>query len=171
MFSDTRSTQSSFGSPAGSVFGNLVSSASMPAGLGTASTSSVFGSTSGSSSNVFGGPVFGLASSGRPFATQSQDPTKLTVPALNTPPKPPAVREPKRKSLADFAPLASLGDEDRVPPSEAIRFPSPPPPFAASNSAPTLNPDAQSFEPTSFRTSVSSSNVASGSKSPLTPPH
>ncbi|KAL5476470.1 SAC3_2 [Sanghuangporus weigelae] len=172
--------------PAGeSVFGKIVSSSSTPAVIEKQGSSSVFGTAFNpfqSAPNVFGGPVFGVpaaSSSASPKIVESPKPpisvfssrppstskrANSIIPSTST-----ILQETKPlRSLADIEPLVSEGEEDRVSSSEAIETPAPPP-FPTSQSAPTLDPFAPSFEAGLFRASKSATSFPPASRASLPP--
>ncbi|KAL5500924.1 SAC3 [Sanghuangporus vaninii] len=172
--------------PAGeSVFGKIISSSSTPAAIGNQGSSSVFGTafnTFQSAPNVFGGPVFGIPAASSSASSKIVEPPKPPISAF--PPRPPSTSKPENsitpststilqetrplRSLADAGPLLSEGEEDRVAPSEVVQVPAPAP-FPNSQSAPSLNPFAPSFEPSLFRASKSATSFPPASRASLPP--
>ena len=114
--------------------------------------------------------MFGQSANSANSSPPKQDPSRLTVPHVETLPNLPAAPDPKpRKNLGDAAPLEAGGSEDRLPPEEALRTPEKAPPFASSRSESILNPDAPSFEPSSLKASVSTPSASANSRAFLTP--
>ncbi|KAL5480289.1 SAC3_1 [Sanghuangporus weigelae] len=172
--------------PAGeSIFGKIVSSSSTPAVIEKQGSSSVFGTAFNAfqpAPNVFGGPVFGVPAASSSASPKIVEPPKPPISAF--PPRPPSTSKPAisitpststilqetkpLRSLSDAGPLLSEGEEDRMSSSEAVRTPAPSP-FPSSQSAPTLNPFAPSFEPNLFRASKSATSFPPASRTSLPP--